>query len=101
MAAARTWELASSSDFDDMFRKLTKKDKPLREKIEERLQRVEADPLCGDPKTGRYRSCRSIHVAGHFVLGWYLEPTIFKHDHIDKLQRVVFFFVGHHDDWSP
>lgn len=63
--------------------------------------RVQDDPLIGDPKTGRYRHFRSIHVLNHWVLSWRLEPAIFRREHYPMLKLVVFSFFGHHDDWDP
>jgi hypothetical protein len=100
MVESRNWQVASSADFENQFRKLTKKDRPLAGIIKQAMEKVELDPLCGDSKTGLYHGCRAIHVGRHFVLGWYLEPTIVQRVHLGNLKRVVFFFIGHHDDWS-
>lgn len=64
------------------------------------MRKIELDPLSGDTKTGRYRACRADHVASHWVIGWYLAPPVLQRAHLPQLERVVFFFFGHHDDWD-
>jgi len=63
-------------------------------------KRVQSDPLIGNPKTGRYKQFRSVHVKDHWVLAWYLEPPILQREHLPKLEVVVFSFFGHHDEWD-
>lgn len=94
------WKVAKGPEFEKGVVAHTSKNPKLRAELVKRMLKVEANPLCGDVKTGRYRACRSEHVADHWVLGWYLDPPIFQRGHLAKLEMVTFFFFGHHDEWD-
>ena len=93
----RTWGISQTPEFKSS---LPFGDAPLMEALRRAQLRVQANPLIGDPKTGRYRGYRSIHVKDHWVLAWKLVPPIFHASNLPKLELVVFAFFGHHDAWA-
>jgi hypothetical protein len=93
----RTWEVAQTTAFRES---LPWGNEELLAALGAMQKRVQADPLIGNPKTGRYKHFRSIHVKDHWVLAWYLEPPVLHREHLHKLEVVVFAFFGHHDEWD-
>ena len=93
----RPWRIAQTAAFKAS---LPRGDPELLEALRKTQKRVQADPLAGNPKTGRYKHFRSIHVRDHWVLAWYLEPPVLQREHLARLEVVVFAFFGHHDDWD-
>jgi len=75
-------------------------DKPLIEALRAMQLRVQDNPLMGDPKTGKYRHYRAIHVKDHWVLAWRLVPPVFQPQHLPKLQVLVFAYFGTHNQWD-
>jgi hypothetical protein len=96
-----SWKVSKSDDFISGFSAHCAGNDHLREAALKRMKKIEMDPLCGDTKTGMYRNCRSEHVERHWVIGYYLVPPIGLRQHLPKLQEIVFFFFGHHDEWNP
>lgn len=94
---ARTWRVAQTTAFRES---IPWDDPGLLEALRRAQKRVQNDPLMGNPKTGRYRQFRAVHVKDHWVLAWCLEPPILHRDHLAKLEVVVFAFFGHHDEWD-
>jgi mRNA-degrading endonuclease YafQ of YafQ-DinJ toxin-antitoxin module len=95
---AHPWKVDSYAQFVEAYTKLTKKDARLRQAIDAMMDRVEGDPLLGDPKTGKLRGLRSTHVARHWVLVWELRPVIVNRAMLPSLQEVWFYDVYHHPE---
>jgi addiction module RelE/StbE family toxin len=84
------------SQFHEAYQKLTKKDKRLKDAIDSMMERIEDDPLTGDPKTGALRGLRSTHVARHWVIVWELRPVIVSRAMLGELEEIWFYDCYHH-----
>lgn len=92
------WQIDYYQQFHDAYNKLTGKDRRLKQAVDTMMDRVERDPLAGDPKTGAMRGLRSIHVAGHWVLVWELRPVIVNRAMLSKLREIWFYDFYHHPE---
>jgi len=76
--------------FDDSFRRLTKKDKVLAERIKRKIRDICEYPERGEPLSGNLAGKWSIHVADHYVI---LYEVIHE-------ERVVRLLSVHHHDYA-
>lgn len=74
--------------FDATFKKITKKDKVLADRIKRKIRDVCLYPERGEPLSGNLAGKWSIHVADHYVI---LYEIVYE----DKVIR--FLSVRHHD----
>jgi addiction module toxin, RelE/StbE family len=74
--------------FDDNFKKLTKKDKVLADRIKRKIRDICEYPERGEPLSRNFAGKWSIHVAGHYVI-------LYKIIHEDNVVRLL--SVRHHD----
>lgn len=98
MPASGTWKVDGSDDFQESYRKLARKNPRLKDAVDAMMDRVEDDPLIGDPKTGRLHGLRQVHVMGHWVLTWSLEPVIVNRKHLSDLRQLWFIELEHHPE---
>jgi hypothetical protein len=98
MPGTSPWRLDSTPEFRDSYRKLTRKNARLKDAIDKMMDRVEADPLSGDPKTGLLHGLRQVHVMDHWVLTWELRPEIVNRKFLPDLREVWFIEVEHHPE---
>lgn len=92
------WRVEFYERFDDAYRKLTKKDSRLKQAVDAMMDRIAAEPLTGDPKTGQLRGLRSTHVAKHWVIVWELRPVIVSRAMLVDLREVWFYDLYHHPE---
>lgn len=97
-ASERRWLVDRYDQFAEAYTKLTKRDARLREALDSMMDKVESDPLIGDPKTGAMRGLRSVHVLRHWVLVWELRPVIVNRAMLDRLREVWFYDFYHHPE---
>jgi len=98
MPGGRPWLLDRTDEFRESYRRLTRKNPRLAEAIGKMLDRIESDPLCGDPKTGALHGLRRIHVLDHWVITWELRPVIVNRKFLPDLREVWFLDVEHHEE---
>lgn len=94
----RQWRVDAYAQFHEAYQKLTKKDKRLKEAIDSMMERIELDPLVGDPKTGALRGLRSTHVLRRWVIVWELRPVIVSRAMLSKLEEIWFYDCFHHPE---
>ncbi len=75
-----------SSHFHKQFRKLTKKDATLRERLKKKIKAIADNPEMGEPKSHNLRGLRGDHVDPFVIVyGVFGDIVIFIHvDHHDK-----------------
>jgi len=74
-----------SSHFHKQFRKLTKKDATLRERLKKKIKAIADNPEIGEPKSHNLRGLRGDHV----------DPFVIVYGVFDDI--VIFIHVDHHD----
>ena len=73
--------------FRDQYRKLTKKNKSLQPKIDNKIKQIVANPTkIGKPKTANLKYTYGSHVADHFVIVYMIIED-----------NILFLYVDHHD----
>lgn len=72
--------------FSKSFHDLTDKNLGFKRQIIEKLKDIRQNPNIGEPKKGKLRGLRGLHITEHFVIVY----LIFKN-------YVVFIELGHHD----
>lgn len=92
------WRIDSYVQFHEAYQRLTRKDGQLKRAIDTMMERIERDPLVGDPKTGALRGLRSTHVARHWVIVWELRPVVVNRALLSKLEEVWFYDCYHHPE---
>jgi len=95
---AHPWKVDSYAQFDEAYHKLTRKDSRLKQAADAMMNRIEVDPLVGDPKTGAMRGLRTIHVSRHWVMVWELRPVIVNRAMLPSLQEIWFYDFYHHPE---
>jgi addiction module RelE/StbE family toxin len=83
---AYTYE--TDQEFKTNFKRLTKKNKVLAERIVKKIQDICEYPERGEPLSGNLAGKWSIHVANHYVILYEIR---------DKDKVVRFLSVKHHD----
>jgi len=83
---AYTYE--TDQEFKTNFKRLTKKNKVLAERIVKKIQDICEYPERGEPLSGNLAGKWSIHVANHYVILYEIR---------DKDKIVRFLSVKHHD----
>ena len=95
---SHAWLVDRYPRFEGSYEKLTKKDARLKAALDKMMDRVEEDPLIGNPKTGQLRGLRQIHVLDHWVLTWELRPVIVSRKFQNDLREVWFYEIEHHPE---
>jgi len=73
-------------EFDRQFIKLTRKNKPLKDRFINKIDQILINPDMGEPKSHRLKGVRAVHV----------DPFVIAYMIIDDC--IVFLYVGHHDE---
>jgi mRNA interferase RelE/StbE len=82
------WIIKASNEFRKMFKDLTKKDIPLRNRIIKSIEKLKENPYAGKPLSYDLAGLRSLRVGKYRV--------IYKVDEKNKIIWLV--SVGHRDD---
>ena len=81
------YRIRRTQEFRDRYVKLTKKNKSLQAKIDNKIKQIAANPTkIGKPKTRDLKYTYGSHVADHFVIVYMI---------IDD--NILFLYVDHHD----
>lgn len=78
-------EARLSGNFKKSFKTLTKKDAPLKERLEKKMRNILEHPENADLKTGNLRGAYGVHVNPYVILYRVIENV------------VEFLLVDHHD----
>ncbi len=73
-------------EFDRQFIKLTRKNKPLKDRFINKIDQILINPDMGEPKSHRLKGVRAVHV----------DPFVIAYMIIDDC--IVFLYVGHHNE---
>lgn len=73
-------------EFDKQFSKITKKNKALRDRFIDKIDRILNDPEIGEPKSYGLKGVRGVHV----------DPFVIAYMIIGNC--IVFLYIGHHDE---
>jgi len=79
------YEFASTTEFDDRFKKLTKKDRALKDRLLRKIDQIISDPQIGEPKSHKLKHARGSHVDPYVIVYTFKDYT------------VIFIYVDHHD----
>jgi len=82
------YKAEKARSFDISYKKLTKKDKVLADRIKSKVKDICEYPERGEPLSGNLAGRWGIHVANHYVI-------VYKIIHEDK--RIRLLSVKHHD----
>lgn len=78
-------EYGSTAEFDEQFKKLTRRDKALKERLLKKIDQILSDPQIGAPKKHSLKLARGSHVDPYVIVYIFKENTI------------TFIYVDHHD----
>jgi addiction module RelE/StbE family toxin len=79
------YEYASTTEFERQFKKLTKKDRTLKDRLLRKIDQIISDPEIGEPKSHALRHARGSHVDPYVIVYAFKDNTI------------TFVYVDHHD----
>jgi len=79
------YKYRTTIEFDKQFRKLTKKDKVLKDRLLGKIDQIVSDPQIGDPKRHDMKHARGSHV----------DPFVIIYTFDDNI--ITFIYVDHHD----
>jgi addiction module RelE/StbE family toxin len=81
------YKIRRTQEFRDQYQKLTKKNKSIQSKIDNKIKQIVANPTkIGKPKTGNLKFTYGSHVADHFVIVYMIIED-----------NILFLYVDHHD----
>ena len=80
-----SYKIERTLDFKTQYRKLTKKDHTLQERLDKRFTQIIADPSIGEPKRYNLKYTRGSHVDPFVIVYMIIKDTI------------LFISVSHHD----
>jgi addiction module RelE/StbE family toxin len=80
-----SYKVGRTQEFKDQFRKLTKKDKPLQDKLDKKIRQILDNPYIGKPKSHNLKYTRGTHVNPYVIIYMIINDTI------------SFLYVDHHD----
>jgi mRNA-degrading endonuclease RelE of RelBE toxin-antitoxin system len=81
------YKIRRTLEFRNQYLKLTRKNKSLQSKIDNKTKQIAANPTrIGKPKTGDMKYTYGSHVADHFVIVYMLISN-----------NIIFLYVDHHD----
>ncbi len=63
-----TWTIVTKEEFEHQFRDLTKKDKPLAERLAKAILKLEENPYLGKPLSYDLSGLRSLRVGKYRIL---------------------------------
>jgi mRNA-degrading endonuclease RelE of RelBE toxin-antitoxin system len=78
-------EYASTSEFERQFKKLTKKDRALKDRLLKKIDQILSDPEIGEPKSHALRHARGSHVDPYVIV------------YVFKDNTITFVYLDHHD----
>lgn len=79
------YKYKSTTEFDSQFKKLTKKDKALKDRLLRKIDHIISDPQTGAPKSHKLKQARGSHVDPYVIVYTFKEDII------------TFIYVDHHD----
>ncbi|RLI74657.1 type II toxin-antitoxin system RelE/ParE family toxin [Archaeoglobales archaeon] len=62
------YKIIATPEFEKAFKDLTKKDKPLAEKLAKAIKKLSEIPYSGKPLSYEYSGCRSLHVGKYRII---------------------------------
>jgi mRNA-degrading endonuclease RelE of RelBE toxin-antitoxin system len=81
------YKIRRTQEFRDQYEKLTRKNKSLQPKIDNKIRQIVANPTkIGKPKTRDLKYTYGSHVADHFVIVYMIIED-----------NILFLYVDHHD----
>ena len=80
-----SYKVGRTQEFEDQFRKLTKKDKSLQGRLDKKIRQIRDNPHIGDPKSYDLKYTRGTHVNPYVIVYMILNDNI------------IFLYVDHHD----
>ncbi|HPS90523.1 MAG TPA: type II toxin-antitoxin system mRNA interferase toxin, RelE/StbE family [Methanothrix sp.] len=83
-----TFHLDFAPQFQRNFKRLTKKDTPLRERVLKRIEEIAANPEIGENLSGNLAGKQSTHVAKH----WAIIYQVYNNEN-----KIEFQNFDHHD----
>jgi mRNA interferase RelE/StbE len=83
-----TFHLDFAPQFQRNFKRLTKKNTPLRERVLKRIEEIAANPDIGENLSGNLAGKQSTHVAKHWVIIY----QVYNNDN-----KIEFQNFDHHD----
>jgi len=81
-----SYKVGRTLEFKAQFRKLTKKNKPLQDKLDKKIRQIVENPSIGEPKSYNLKYTRALHVADHYVIVYMIIND-----------TILFLYVDHHD----
>ncbi|MBI4393700.1 MAG: hypothetical protein HY556_07900 [Euryarchaeota archaeon] len=87
--ATTGWRVQQTPEFKRQVLGALSKNGDLKDPLRTKMKAVTANPLLGDPKTGALVGFRQIHVHDHWVLTWFLDPTIINSQHLSQLRTIT------------
>lgn len=78
-------ECSSTSEFERQFKKLTKKDRALKDHLLKKIDQILSDPEIGEPKSHALRHARGSHVEPYVIV------------YVFKDNTITFVYLDHHD----
>jgi mRNA-degrading endonuclease RelE of RelBE toxin-antitoxin system len=81
------YKIRRTQEFRDQFRRLTKKDKPLQDRLDKKIKQIVQNPTLGDPKSYDLKYTRGSHV----------NPYVIVYMIIEEAHAILFLYVDHHD----
>jgi mRNA-degrading endonuclease RelE of RelBE toxin-antitoxin system len=81
------YKIRRTKEFRDQFRRLTKKNKPLQERLDKKIKEIVSKPTIGDPKQYNLKFTRGSHV----------DPYVIVYMIIKEAESILFLYVDHHD----
>ena len=79
------YEYASPTEFESQFKKLTKKDRALKDRLLRKIDQIISDPEIGEPKSHALRHARGSHVDPYVIV------------YVFNSNTITFIYVDHHD----
>jgi len=79
------YKVKRTLDFKNQFKKLTKKDRKLDERLSKKIRQIIENPDLGDPKSHDLKYTRGSHVDPFVIVYMIISDTI------------LFIYVDHHD----
>jgi addiction module RelE/StbE family toxin len=80
-----SYKIKRTPDFKNQFKKLTKKDKKLDDRLSKKIRQIIQNPELGDPKSHNLKYTRGSHVDPFVIVYMIIGDTI------------LFIYVDHHD----
>ena len=97
------YKIRRTKEFKDQYKKLTKKDKALQERLDRKIVQIALNPSLGDPKGYNLKYTRGTHVNPYVIVYMIIRNTILfiYVDHHDSIYREAPKVLGNIEDQFP